>query len=126
MKRDFQGLTVVVTGAGSGIGLATVKKFAENGARIFGLDLIPGECQNFAHWIECDIGDDDSVKNAFQEISKSTSVIDILVNNAGIGAQGTVETVSSEEWLKVLNINIVGTSRVSSSALPYLRKSSHA
>ena len=126
MKRDFQGLTAVDTGAGSGIGLATLKKLVENGAKVFGLDVKPGECQNFAQWIECDIGDDDSVKNAFQEISKSTSVIDILVNNAGIGAQGTVEEASSEEWLRVLNINIVGTSRVSASALPYLRKSAHA
>lgn len=126
MTKDFQGLNAVVTGAGSGIGLAITKKLSANGATVFGLDLNAGACEEFATWISCDIGDDESVKTAFHEISKSVNVIDILINNAGIGAQGTVETATSEDWLKVLNINVVGTSRVSASALPYLRKSNHA
>jgi NAD(P)-dependent dehydrogenase (short-subunit alcohol dehydrogenase family) len=126
MTHTFQGLAAVVTGAGSGIGLAVTKKLSSEGAKVFGLDLNPGESENFATWIECDIGDDQSVKKAFSEISKITSTLDILINNAGIGVQGTVENASSDDWQKVLNINVVGTSRVTAAALPYLRKSAQA
>ena len=126
MTYDFNGLTAVVTGAGSGIGLAVTKKLSSGGAKVIALDLNPGECEEFATWIQCDIGDDQSVKRAFQEISTTTSSLDILINNAGIGAQGTVESASTDDWHKVLNINVVGTSRVSAAALPYLRKSSQA
>jgi NAD(P)-dependent dehydrogenase (short-subunit alcohol dehydrogenase family) len=66
------------------------------------------------------------VTSAFATLSSSIEVVDILINNAGIGATGTVETASTEEWNKVLNINVIGTSRVSAASLPYLRKSSHA
>lgn len=126
MSQDFQGLTAVVTGAGSGIGLAVSKKLKASGATVVGLDLNVGEFQGVGSWIKCDIGSDESVGLAFAEISKSIRAIDILINNAGIGAIGTVESSSTEEWNKVLNVNVVGTSRVSAAALPYLRKSSHA
>lgn len=126
MIGDFDGLTVVITGAGSGIGLAVARKLNKRGAKVIGLDLNPGELEGIGTWIKCDIGSDDSVKAAFAEIARVTSSIDILINNAGIGAQGTVENATTEEWNKVLNINVIGTSRVSASALPYLRKSAHA
>jgi NAD(P)-dependent dehydrogenase (short-subunit alcohol dehydrogenase family) len=52
--------------------------------------------------------------------------LDIVVNNAGIGAQGTVETNSDEEWHRVLDVNVVGMVRVARAALPHLRRSGHA
>ena len=48
------------------------------------------------------------------------------MNNAGIGAQGTVEDASDEEWRSVLDVNVVGTARVCRAAWPALRASSHA
>ncbi|MBU6380740.1 MAG: SDR family oxidoreductase, partial [Acidobacteria bacterium] len=77
-------------------------------------------------WVKCDIGSDQSVTSAFAELTSSNAKIDILINNAGIGATGTVETSTTEEWNKVLNINVIGTSRVSAAALPFLRNSAHA
>jgi NAD(P)-dependent dehydrogenase (short-subunit alcohol dehydrogenase family) len=123
MTSEFTGLVAVVTGAGSGIGLAVSKYFHENGAKVFGLDLAEGSMTPYAQFITCDIGDSVSVGAAFAELSKSTQVIDILANNAGIGATGTVEDATEEEWQRVLNINVVGTSRVSAAAMPLLRKS---
>lgn len=123
MSSEFTGLVAVVTGAGSGIGLAVSKYFHESGAKVFGLDLAEGSMSPYAQFIPCDIGDPVSVSAAFAEISKSTHVIDILANNAGIGATGTVEDATEEEWQRVLNINVVGTSRVSAAAMPLLRKS---
>ena len=126
MSKDFAGFTAVITGAGSGIGLAVAKKLQSQGATVYGLDLNAGEIEGVGTWIECDIGSDASVEKAFANIAIKTSKIDVLINNAGIGAQGGVEDATSEEWSKVLNINVIGTSRVSAAALPFLRNSKNA
>ena len=126
MTEDFRGLTAVVTGAGSGIGLAVSKKLKAQGATVISLDINAGEFESIGRWVKCDIGSDQSVTSAFSELTSSNAKIDILINNAGIGATGTVETSTTEEWNKVLNINVIGTSRVSAAALPFLRKSAHA
>jgi NAD(P)-dependent dehydrogenase (short-subunit alcohol dehydrogenase family) len=123
MSQDFAGLTAVVTGAGSGIGLEVVKGLNAQGATIFGLDIQEGAMSKYATYIKCDVGSSESVKAAFQEISGTTSVIDVLVNNAGIGAIGTVEDATEDEWVRVLNINVIGMGRISQAAMPYLKKS---
>lgn len=123
MTTEFTGLKAIVTGAGSGIGLAVAQALHAAGAKVFGLDIAEGEMSGVAQFIKCDIGSDESVAAAFATIKESTEVIDILANNAGIGSVGTIEDSSTDEWHKVLNVNVVGLSRVSSAAMPFLRKS---
>lgn len=126
MSGDFKGLTAVVSGAGSGIGLAVARSLHAQGAKVFGLDLNEGGMSEVATWIACDVGDSAHVIAAFKKIALETDTIDVLVNNAGIGAIGSVEDASDEEWMRVLNINVIGISRVSAAAMPFLRKSSSA
>lgn len=123
MNNEFAGLTAVITGAGSGIGLAVAQAFHQRGATIFGLDLNEGGMKDYATFICCDIGDPASVASAFTELATKTSTIDILANNAGVGAIGSVEDASEDDWHRVLNINVVGTARVTAAALPLMRKS---
>jgi NAD(P)-dependent dehydrogenase (short-subunit alcohol dehydrogenase family) len=124
--KDFAGLTAIVTGAGSGIGLEVARKLSDQGAKVFGFDLRAGEMAELATFIECDIANPDSVKKAFAEFASQSKTLDILINNAGIGAIGTVEQATEEEWLRVFNVNVFGTGRMSAAAMPYLKASKSA
>ncbi len=68
MDKEFAGLTAIVTGAGSGIGLEVAKGLKLRGAKVFGFDLNEGEMAEYATFIRCDIGDAASVDNAFTEL----------------------------------------------------------
>ena len=126
MSTEFKGLTAVVTGAGSGIGLAVAKLLSESGAKVLGLDLNEGEMSKYATFIPCDVSDPSKVAAAFAEIAKHTDVIDVLANNAGVGAIGSITEVKEEEWQKVFGVNVFGMGRVSAAAMPMLKKSKFA
>jgi 2-keto-3-deoxy-L-fuconate dehydrogenase len=124
MSTEFDGLTALVTGGGSGIGLATATLLADRGARVACLDVNPpGE--PFLG-LKADVTDDASVRAAVAAAAEHFGGLDIVVNNAGIGAAGTIADNPDDEWLRVLDINVVGMVRVARAALPYLRRSSHA
>ncbi|MEV1167809.1 SDR family oxidoreductase [Nonomuraea sp. NPDC049784] len=117
-------LKAIVTGGGSGIGLAAATLLAERGMQVACLDINPpGE--PFIG-IKVDVTDDAGVRAAVAEAADRLGGIDVLVNNAGIGAQGTIEDNPDSEWEKVFNVNVLGMVRVARAALPYLRKSGHA
>ncbi len=126
MENEFAGLTAIITGAGSGIGLEVAKGLKQRGVNVFGFDINQGDMGSVATFIKCDIGDASSVDAAFAEFNKVSNKLDVLVNNAGIGSLTTVEKETDEVWHKVLNINVVGTARVSRLAIPLLRQSKHA
>ena len=126
MSKDFAGLTAIVTGAGSGIGLEVARKLNDQGAKVFGFDLRAGDLQEVATFIECDISNPESVKKAFADFTSQSKTLDILINNAGIGAIGTVEQATEEEWQRVFNVNVFGTGRMSAAAMPLLKASQHA
>ena len=120
---ELSGLAAVVTGGGSGIGLATARLLASRGARVAVLDLKPGE--EFLG-LSADVTDDASVRLAVDAAAEGLGGIDILVNNAGVGSIGTVADNADEEWHRVFDVNVVGLVRVTRAALPYLRASEHA
>jgi 2-keto-3-deoxy-L-fuconate dehydrogenase len=126
MNGDFDGLCAVVTGGGDGIGKATAELLESRGARIAALDLRPEGVPESWTAIAADIGDRASVDAGVAAAASALGGIDILINNAGIGAIGTVADNDDAEWARVLNINVVGTARVTAAALPWLRKSGAA
>jgi NAD(P)-dependent dehydrogenase (short-subunit alcohol dehydrogenase family) len=122
---EFAGLVAVVTGGASGIGLATARLLADRGATAVALDLVP-EVDPPLHGIRVDVTDDASVRAAIDEVVERFGRLDVVVNNAGVGAQGDVTANPDDEWLRVLNVNVVGMARVARAAVPHLRKSPSA
>jgi 2-keto-3-deoxy-L-fuconate dehydrogenase len=126
---DLEGLKALVTGGASGIGLAIATELAAAGADVVALDVAtnrPGALPEGLGYVAADVTDDGAVRAAVAAAVESLGGLDILINNAGIGAQGTVEDASDREWHRVLDVNVVGTARVSRAAWPALRASAHA
>jgi len=120
---EFDGTVAIVTGGASGIGLATAQALAAAGSMVAVLDLnIEGLSDRLTGFV-ADVSDRDSVNAAVAAVGETFGRIDIVINNAGISAVGTVEENDDAEWMRVLNINVVGMARVSAAVLPWLRKS---
>ncbi|MEV3907449.1 SDR family NAD(P)-dependent oxidoreductase [Streptomyces canus] len=122
----LSGLRAVVTGGASGIGLATARALAAQGAAVAVLDLDPDGAGAPLLGFKADVSDDASVRAAVDAAVTRLGGIDILVNNAGVGAVGTVEDNTDEQWHRVLDVNVLGIVRTTRAALPHLRRSAHA
>ena len=123
MAREFEGVVAVVTGGGSGIGLATARLLAARGASVAAIDLDPAAADGATLPVVADVTSEDSLRTAIATVVEQFGGLDVLVNNAGIGATGTVEDNSDEEWRRVLDVNLLGIVRASRAALPHLRRS---
>ena len=112
MSHDLTGLRFIVTGGASGIGRAVTTAALNAGATVTVLDLDPANAPIGAICRRADIADDVSVADAVAQSAEAMGGIDIVINNAGIGAQGTVETNSLDEWRHVFEVNVFGMVRV--------------
>jgi 2-keto-3-deoxy-L-fuconate dehydrogenase len=122
----LDGLGALVTGGASGIGLATARLLAARGATVVVLDRQPRDFGAGLLVLEADVTDEGAVRAAVERAARELPGIDILVNNAGVGAQGSIEANSYEEWRRVIDVNLLGVVRVTRAALPHLRRSDHA
>jgi NAD(P)-dependent dehydrogenase (short-subunit alcohol dehydrogenase family) len=110
---------VIITGAASGIGEATAKALRQRGAQVVGLDL-KGEDD----LIVCDVTDQASVDTAVAAaVERLGGGLDALVNCAGIGLPQSAAERPGPDALRVLDVNLLGTWRVTAAALPALRTS---
>lgn len=109
---SFEGKTVVVTGAGGGMGRATVEMLLKEGANVVGCDVNTSALspyKSFDRFIsfEGDLLDEDHVKNIFKEVNKRFGSINGLANIAGIAQAATpITEVSLEDYDRIMNINL--------------------
>jgi len=126
MSGDFDGLVAAVTGGASGIGRAVVDELSARGAAVACWDVDVSAAPPHALALEVDVRDDEAVRRAVQQTAHELGALDVLVNNAGIGAAGTVEENSDDEWRTVHDVNVLGVVRTTRAALPCLRRSTSA
>jgi len=100
---ELKGKTALVTGAARGIGKATAERLAAAGAKVARLDIETGD-----GIIVADVADEAAVERGFAEAVRSLGGLDILVNNAGIAVRKTALEISSDEWDRVLGVNLRG------------------
>ncbi len=113
---------VVITGASSGIGLATANRLAAAGYRVYGLARRPFASDNFTCY-RADVNDFDAVKAIFGEIFEKEGRIDAVVNNAGFGIAGAMECATPERIQAIFDTNLTAAVKISSLAIPYLKLS---
>ena len=133
-SRSISGHIAVVTGAASGMGEATAKLFASEGARVAAIDFneeglnrvvaeISSEGKSAKGWI-LDLSDGEAIKRVFDEIANHFGGIDILVNNAGISIPSPIDDDNYESnWSRSMDILITAQTKTIRASLPYIRKS---
>ena len=117
----LKGKSVIVTGGASGIGLACVREFLDDGAYVAVCDVNPqppvidaGENGGKYIYIHCDVTDSKSVSDMVNTVMNEFGTIDVLVNNAGINIPrllvdpAGVQELTEQIWDKVMNVNVKG------------------
>jgi NAD(P)-dependent dehydrogenase (short-subunit alcohol dehydrogenase family) len=116
---EFTDRTVVVTGAGSGIGWEMAQQFHERGALVFAADMT-GAAPEGCTAVEVDVRDAASVEAMIARAVSATGRLDVLCNNAGIGSTKDPVSCSVEEWDAVFSVNVRGVFLGTKSALPHM------
>jgi len=114
----LDGKRALITGAGSGIGEAIARLFAQQGAQVIVADLVAEAVQRVTSTISeqggaastlvLDVADEPQVRGAFGTVADQHGRLDILVNNAGISHVGSILETSLEEWERVMRVNASG------------------
>ena len=129
--NEFEGKVVIVTGAGTGIGRATALQFAAEGANVVVVGRSDGNIQDVANTIgdkalavKADVADEASCQAMVDKTLVKFGRLDVLVNNAGIsGKRARTADQATEEWHRVMGINLHGVFYCSKAAIPALQKS---
>jgi NAD(P)-dependent dehydrogenase (short-subunit alcohol dehydrogenase family) len=110
----------VITGAAAGIGAETARRFAEEGARVVGVDLQPGAAGDLS--IEADISDEEQVRGMYARAREEFGRIAVLFNNAGINPldDGSVLETSVESFQRVQAVNTLGVFLCCKHGIPHL------
>jgi 3-oxoacyl-[acyl-carrier protein] reductase len=122
---------LVTAAAGTGIGFATAKRCAEEGARVVLSDWHERRLGEAAEQlaetvgapplaIRCDVTDEDDVQRMFAEAIDATGGLDVLVNNAGLGGTAELVEMTDDQWSSVLDVTLNGTMRCTRAALKHM------
>jgi NAD(P)-dependent dehydrogenase (short-subunit alcohol dehydrogenase family) len=129
MVQRLSGRVAVVTGGGSGIGLATVHRFAAEGATVVVADVNADAGQAAAdavggEFVGCDVADEPSVAALFDGVAQRHGRVDIAFNNAGISPpdDGSILETGLDAWERVHRVNLTSVYLCCRYAIPYMRR----
>ena len=128
---SLQGKIAIVTGGGSGIGKAIAKMFAKQGAHVHILDFDKKGSEEAVkeitsagqagYAVQCDVSNQQQVKEIVDVIAEKSGGIQILVNNAGVAHVGTVETTNEDDFNRLLNVNVKGVYNCLKAVIPFMK-----
>jgi NAD(P)-dependent dehydrogenase (short-subunit alcohol dehydrogenase family) len=111
----FEDKVAIVTGGGSGIGLATAERFVREGARVVvgdvdkvRLDAVQERLGEAVRVVECDVTDEDAVETLAQTAIDAFGRLDVAFANAGIGTSGLIVDTDLDDWRRVVDVCLVG------------------
>ena len=123
------GKKALITGAGSGIGAASARLFAAEGAQVYAVDIPDGRlaaCHGEAEAISCfesDITEAGAPEAIVSGAVTAMGGLDIVMNNAGLGHFALIEDTSDEIWQKVMDVNLNAPFKICQAATPHLKQS---
>lgn len=128
----LKGRVAIITGGARGIGKAIALALVREGAKVAIVDFDKEGARALKDQIEkeqgqaiaipCDVSKSSEVKAMVDEVKKAFNRIDILVNNAGIIRRGTIETVTEEDWDRVIEVNLKGTFNCSKAVVETMKQ----
>ncbi|KQL48610.1 3-oxoacyl-ACP reductase [Brevibacillus choshinensis] len=128
----LQGRVAIVTGAGRGIGAATAKRLAQDGAKVGVLDLKEEACLEVVEQIQaaggeaiaigCNVANAEEVDQAVEAVVGRFGRLDILVNNAGVLRDNLLFKMSEDDWDTVMNVHLKGSFLASKAAQKHMVK----
>lgn len=115
--------TALVTGAGGGLGHATVERLVANGWKVFEADISQEMLRSSMHDpdvvpVVMDVTDADSIQSAFDAVASQTDHLDGIVNFAGIMGVGSLVDIPEERLARIFDVNVMGTYRVNKKFFP--------
>ncbi|MDQ1467978.1 MAG: meso-butanediol dehydrogenase / (S,S)-butanediol dehydrogenase / diacetyl reductase [Actinomycetota bacterium] len=125
MSGRLVGRVALVTGGASGIGAACVKRFADEGAIVMGLDVtaVPESewvGRGAQRFVTVDVRDEDAISAAVFSIVQEQERLDVVVNAAGVEGYGTAVDIDRDEWERVISVNLTGTFLVCKHVIPVM------
>jgi NAD(P)-dependent dehydrogenase (short-subunit alcohol dehydrogenase family) len=119
---DFSGQTAIVTGGARGIGRAVARQLVTFGAQVWIWDINPVDLDG-AQSMTVDVTKGDQIATSVAHVVDHHSQIDILVNNAGyLGSYRPFDQFDCSEWLRVVQVNLIGVLEVTRQVLPVMRR----
>jgi NAD(P)-dependent dehydrogenase (short-subunit alcohol dehydrogenase family) len=127
--KRLQDRVAVVTGAASGIGLATARRFAEEGARVVAVDIATDAIESLAKELDgdaitCDVTDEAAVTAMFDQVVATRGGVDVAFNNAGISPpeDDSILETGPEVWERVQRVNLTSVYLCCKHVLPHMRR----
>lgn len=118
-------MTILVTGASSGLGQAVARQLSRDGHKVFGTSRQERRVESGVDMLKMDLSDNDSIQQAIEHIRRNAGSLDAVVNNAGIGIAGPMEEIDQAALQRTFDINTIGTVRVWQAVLPLMRQQGH-